>query len=245
MKKDGREVAWFRDTQGRRVGTSMRATEQGGRTMKWTTARQMMELALYGIQLMLERTAKGIGSDDATMPPLKSARRKRWSKSQQRWVEYGLATPEHGYAGDKRKLGLKPMRDLRGPGGAVTVRTKMSAKARAKLAARGLRIPTGSTKTLAPGHMLDDVRVNYVDDTRATIDISTRASRIKARANEDKARWWGWSPSDMRKLMARAAQMFPMGVAEKLFSMGLIGANAMSGSVGWFRKTMVRARRAA
>lgn len=78
------------------------------------------------------------------------------------------------------------------------------------------------------GHMLDDIRINYLDDKKGTFAITRRSSRIKARANEQKAPWWGWSPESVRKLTARAGEIFPQGVAERLFSMGLIGANAVA-----------------
>jgi len=62
----------------------------------------------------------------------------------------------------------------------------------------------GTTRNLyglgADGHMLDGIRVTYSDDQRASIDITTRAGRTKALANEQRAPWYGWSPSDMEKL---------------------------------------------
>jgi hypothetical protein len=235
-KKDGREVAWYRDSMGRRVGTRAGSN--------WTQARQMMTLALYGIQLILDRTAKGIGSDDAYMPALKQPKRKtRWSISQKKVVEYG--TQDTGYPAFKRKLGLKPVRDLRGPGGQVATRSDTTGR-KWYLRSGSLGARTRVTGLSGErGHMLDDIRVNYVDDKRVTIDISTRASRIKARANEERAPWWGWSPSDMRKLMSRAAEIFPMGIAERLYSLGLIAANQVGGSVGWFRQMRANSRKVA
>lgn len=50
------------------------------------------------------------------------------------------------------------------------------------------------------GHMLDGIRVTYADDQRANIDITTRAGRTKALANERRAPWYSWSPSDIEKL---------------------------------------------
>ena len=50
------------------------------------------------------------------------------------------------------------------------------------------------------GHMLDAIRVTYVDDKRASIDITTRSGRQKARANEQRTPWYGWSRNDSRKL---------------------------------------------
>lgn len=66
----------------------------------------------------------------------------------------------------------------------------------------------GTTRNLyglgTDGHMLDGIRVTYSADDRATIDITTRAGRTKALANEQKSPWYGWSPSDMEKLEAFA-----------------------------------------
>jgi hypothetical protein len=78
------------------------------------------------------------------------------------------------------------------------------------------------------GHMLDDVRVNYVDDKKATITISRKSSRDKARANEKKSPWWGWSPESVMKLRQRSAEIFGTGVTERLFEMGLIGVSALA-----------------
>jgi hypothetical protein len=78
------------------------------------------------------------------------------------------------------------------------------------------------------GHMLDHVRVNYVDDKKAAIAITDRANRNKARGNERRYPWWGWSPASMAKLRQRAAEMFNTGVAERLFDLGLIGVSALA-----------------
>lgn len=77
------------------------------------------------------------------------------------------------------------------------------------------------------GHMLDFIRVNYLDDRKATIAITSKHQRDKARGNERRYPWWGWSPASMRKLRERAAQVFGTGVAEQLFERGVIGANAL------------------
>src|SRR5690349_48601 len=65
MKKDGRQVAWFREDAGR-VRTRVGITEEG-----WTRAEQIRELAEYGIKLQLDQAARGLGSDGGPMPPLK------------------------------------------------------------------------------------------------------------------------------------------------------------------------------
>lgn len=238
-KKDGREVAWYRDSRGRRVGTSIRATSG---KMSWTTARQMMELGLHWIALRRERVSKGIGSDGLPMPALKQPKRKRrWSIKQKKLVEYG--TQDIGYPAFKRRVGLRPIRDLYGPGGLVLQRDKKTGAKK-----RYLRSGNELTRMAAAGHkghMLDDIRVNYVDDTKCTIDISTRASRVKARANEERAPWWASPASEIRALADYAAGIFRMAVADRLFTLGIIGANALGGSVGWLRKAVASARKVA
>jgi hypothetical protein len=238
MKKDGREVAWFRDAQGRRVGTSMRASSAVG-GMNWTQARQMQELGSYWVELQREQAAAGLGSDGAAMPALKQPKRKtRWSIKQKKVVEYG--SWDTGYPAFKRRLGLKPVRDLYGPGGVVKGETPSGKKRYRKSGTEASRAAAGGK-----GHMLDDVRVTYVDDRQARIDISNSASRTKARANETRAPWWGLSPASVRKLTELAAQLFQMGITERLITLGLVAANQMGGSVSWFRKTMANARRVA
>lgn len=76
--------------------------------------------------------------------------------------------------------------------------------------------------------MLDFIRVNYVDDKKATTTISAKHQREKARGNEKKAPWWGWSPDSVKKLRQRAAEIFGTGVAERIFEMGIIGASALA-----------------
>ena len=189
-KKDGREVAWFRDTQGRvrtRAGTD------------WVKADQVKELAEYGIQLQKAQCAAGLGSDGSAMPALKASV----------VVAKGLANGvfqfgRKGYAQQKSSLGLQPMRDLYGLG-------------------KG-------------GHMLNDIRINYLDDRQATIAITTLKSRQKAKGNENRAPWWGWSPDSVQKMTARAAEIFGTGMAEYLVSMGLMSANAVVSSGRFLRR---------
>jgi hypothetical protein len=144
---------------------------------------QLFQLAQVGVRAIKARVAQGVGSDDTAMPPLKSARRMRWSKSQNRYVEYGAAdSSRFGYAARKRRAGLKPVRDLVGPG------------------------EDG-------GHMLDALRVTSASETRATIDISTRMGRVKARANEQRAPWFGFSGKDVRTMMEAARKIWGQSVA--------------------------------
>ena len=188
-RKDGQAVAWFRDVQGRRVRTSPRVIGGG-----WTKAEQVGTLGQYGLQLQQQQALAGLGSDGQEMPALKGSGVAVFAKR----VNGKAVFERRGYAQQKLKLGLKPIRDLYGPG-------------------KG-------------GHMLDAVRINYVDDRRCSITISERMARIKAAANERRAPWWGWSPASVAALAKRAAEIWPQGIAETLMSMGLMGANAVAGS---------------
>lgn len=195
-KKNGQTVFWFAGPQGRvRIGQPNR--------MNWIRAQQIRELADYGISLIRERVAKGIGSDDAPMPALSG--RTSAIRRDGRFV-----SQRAGYRDWKSKQGLRPIRDLRGPG-------------------RDLKGGAGT-------HMLEDIRVTYFDDRRAQFDISKRDSRVKARANEDRAPWFGWSPSDMRKMAARFHEIFQTGLVEQMVSMGLAGSALLTSSRRWLRR---------
>jgi hypothetical protein len=78
------------------------------------------------------------------------------------------------------------------------------------------------------GHMLDAIRVNYVDDRKATYAITPKVQRDKARGNERRYPWWGWSRASLRKLRERSDAIFGTGVAERFFELGLIGMSALA-----------------
>ena len=182
LRKDGREVARFRDEQGlvrTRVGVEQ----------NWSRAEQMKELGEYGIALQLDQAKATLGSNGVPMPPLTTKRYAIFEDGKFR-------RPAGSYSEWKlRKLGNN-LRNLSGPG--------------------------------KDGHMLDDIRMNYLDDKKVAFAITRRSSRIKALANEKHAPWWGWTDASAQKLQNNASLMFQSGVAEHLYSMGLIGANALA-----------------
>jgi hypothetical protein len=185
MRKDGRQVARFRDNQG------LVRTSTG--PVNWTRADQIKELADYGIALQVAQARAGLGSDGQKMAPLNGGGgRAVFVASVNGKAQFTRKT----YGDWKSAHGLQPVRDLYGRG--------------------------------EGGHMVDDIRVNYLDDKQATIAITTKVSRDKARGNERRSPWWGWTPDSVRKMTAAAAEIFQTGVAEHLFAMGLIGANALS-----------------
>jgi hypothetical protein len=78
------------------------------------------------------------------------------------------------------------------------------------------------------GHMLDDIRINYLDDRRAEISITNKSSRDKARANERRAPWWGWTRESAAKMAQLAGQVFQASTAEMLHRAGVIGDDALA-----------------
>jgi hypothetical protein len=234
-KKDGTEVAWYKDFLGRRVRISMRA-QTGG--LDWNRTREMMGLGLYWIQLMLDRTKDGIGSDDAPMAALGFGKQKqRYSKSGRRMVNYGS---KQSYAAFKMRVGLQPIRDLRGVGGVVKSVDSGGSK-------RYRRSGTVASRALTRGrgHMLDDIRVIYADDTRCQIGISNSASRVKGLANEQRAPWWGCSPSDVQKMFTEMARVMKMTLYDLAASIGITGAAQLLDARKWVGRVQSLGRRAA
>lgn len=58
------------------------------------------------------------------------------------------------------------------------------------------------------GHMLDGLRVREATPTSVRIDITSRWGRIKARANEQRSPWYGFSANDRRLIFARMIDTF-------------------------------------
>lgn len=185
-KKDGRQVAWFREDAGR-VRTSTGNVD-------WERADLVRIVGEYGLQLQWEQALAGLGSDGTRMPPLKESGRSVFAGRSNGRVTF----VRRGYAQQKLKLGLQPVRDLYGPG--------------------------------IGGHMLDQIRVTYVDDKEFRFGITTKLPRQKALANENRAPWWGWSPQSVLKMAKKSADVFPQGFAQNLVALGLMGTSAvMSG----------------
>lgn len=84
------------------------------------------------------------------------------------------------------------------------------------------------------GHMLDSIRINFLDGKKCTFAITTNSNleRTKAQANERRAEWWGWSPASVQLLGTRAGQIYPQGIAERLVQLGLMGATAVTSQPG-------------
>jgi hypothetical protein len=190
FKKDGTAHPWFYDEQGRRVRT---------RFMNWWEVNQQRDqvqrvksMGEYGLQLIRDRVAKGIGADDAPMPPLSGRNFAVFER--QGNVRVFVRREYRGYQGEKQRRGLKPIRDLRGTG------------------------------EYGGGHMLDAIRINYLDDRRCEFGITTLPQRQKARNNERIHPWWGWSPSDVQKMAVKAQEMFKLTAEQVAASLGFTAA---------------------
>ena len=83
------------------------------------------------------------------------------------------------------------------------------------------------------GEMLGNIAVRSVSANQARIDISSNIQRIKARRNERRSPWWGWSPKDLAKLAFAARETFRTNLS---FSVGSGRSNAAFGSSSiWMR----------
>ncbi len=58
------------------------------------------------------------------------------------------------------------------------------------------------------GRMLDNFTVRSVSDREVRMDITGSKERIKARANERRAAWFGWSPRDLASIITVARRAF-------------------------------------
>ncbi len=75
----------------------------------------------------------------------------------------------------------------------------------------GARAKGVKARSTGNEHMLDALRCTYADDRIARIDVSTQSGRIKARANEERAPWFGLSPKDQQALGAEFRKIFGPG----------------------------------
>lgn len=150
--------------------------------------QEMYRLGQAAKTVVISRVSKAIGANDQPAPPLKQTRRKRWSKSQNKWIEYG--EPTRGWAKIKIKYGLRPVRDLRGTG-LMWPENRKGGKRKPRL------------KNV--GHLLDQIMVRRVGETIVKIEEpTTRAGRIKARAHRDMLLF---SPRDKQKIATLADVM--------------------------------------
>jgi hypothetical protein len=201
----GRAWEVFKGEQGRvRRSLSARGSREA-----FLSSKLWQQLGEYAIWVIRLRLTQGIGSNDQPMPPLKRPRNAKYIDA--------------GYPGLKRRLGLQPIRDLYGPGGVVSYTSKTTGKK------RYLRSGTAGTRTHDPrlsgkrGHMLDDMRVNAVTESGVSIDIGNRASRTKARANQERAAWCGFSRSDRAKITAKARELLGVEILDWSDVFGALG----------------------
>ena len=116
----------------------------------------------------------------------------------------------------KAKAGLNPIRDLTGPGSRTYVDTSKKHH--------------GTIRTIRAdsAHMLDNFTVRYADELTVRMDISAQWARIRARANERRAPWFGFSPNDIRTIMNSARVMFCVNITDLAVKL-----RAQRGSAVW------------
>jgi hypothetical protein len=76
-------------------------------------AINMAELGQFSLQTVKARIARGVGSDDTPMPPLKQGRGVEFDSRENGRARF---RPKQGYAAWKSKHGLEPIRDMMGDG---------------------------------------------------------------------------------------------------------------------------------
>lgn len=164
-----------------------------------------------------------------------------WYKSAQGRVRVGSASQDWVKARDVMALGtygIELQREqcaagLGSDGMPMPALRPKYAPWKRKIGKSGIRDLYGPGKD---GHMLDDIRVTYISDSECRYGITRKSSRDKARGNENRAPWWGWSPASVQKLAQRASEIFGMSTADFLISMGLATANAVSNAGRFLRR---------
>lgn len=74
------------------------------------------------------------------------------------------------------------------------------------------------------GGMLDSFQIRSVSATEARMDITSRDGRMKARENERRTPWFGWSASDVKAIIAKAQTLW--GSAMRDFALQMQGRSA-------------------
>jgi hypothetical protein len=78
------------------------------------------------------------------------------------------------------------------------------------------------------GSMLGNISVRSVSERQVRIDITSSRERMKARANEIRSPWWGWSANDLARITLAARQLFRLNIGE--ISVGGRGGAMFGGS---------------
>jgi hypothetical protein len=196
---------------------------------------QMLTLGQFAVDTIKARVAKGVGSDDATMKPLVD----RYAKRKQ---QYGLQPIRdlHGpgqvtyqkriyeknaaqhFQGKTTKFGpsFYGWRNGLGPNPkAYNGVWRIDYGSR-----RAYRNQTANIRFRSEGggaHMLDNFTVRYADELTVRMDITAQWARDRARANEQRSPWFGFSPCDVRAIVAYAQTLFHANVSD--FAVRLMG----------------------
>lgn len=70
------------------------------------------------------------------------------------------------------------------------------------------KVGKGGRNLRLTGGMLDNFTVRYADERMVRADITSRLGRIKARANERRSPWFGFSRNDEKKIFTEATRIF-------------------------------------
>lgn len=130
--------------------------------------KDMAVLGLAAVRVVKARIAKGQGPNDGPARPLSP----RWAKI-------------------KRRLGLNPIRDLRGTGQANSKQFVTGKKARKA----GIRFV---------GHMIDNFSLRTVTDNKFKAGLSQFAARKKGEGNQQREPWMVFSPSNKKEMITAA-----------------------------------------
>jgi hypothetical protein len=76
----------------------------------------------------------------------------------------------------------------------------------------------------AKGHMLDAFSVRSVSEREVRMDITTAWARGKARVNEIRSPWFGWSVNDLKNLTVAAESIFHQKITDIAVMLGLQGS---------------------
>jgi hypothetical protein len=77
------------------------------------------------------------------------------------------------------------------------------------------RLGRGNKRNLLySGDMLRNISIRSVSEYQARIDLTSAKQRMKARQNEVKSPWYGWSPNDIARMSVRAQQLYRGRVSE-------------------------------
>jgi hypothetical protein len=89
------------------------------------------------------------------------------------------------------------------------------------------------------GEMLANLTVRSVSASQGRADITSAKQRLKARVNEQKSPWFGWSARDLAQISAMSRRLFGENIAD--FGVGRGRGRAFGGGAQWMDPKGMRA----